>query len=698
MSNNSTEEAQKRELRNRRSFSFRLNSFFFLTFFVFSLLIVKLAYLQFVNGSDLKQQEEQIATRDVSIPPIRGNIYDASGQPIAYSTSTQSLYYTLEPGTKEEDGRALAEKLVEIFNKYGDKSQPALTAEEVFDDMDFGGKVHLPYQQRRIKSGLTDAEIAYFSEHRDEFKGIDIVEESIRQYSKDKVAVQLVGYMKQLSGATTLDKYKTINDGQTDPTLTYLDSEEVGFDGLELMYQDVLRGRNGLKTYPVDSQSRIIGPMQLTKPVKGDNLYLTINKDVQLAAQNAITDQLQKLRTSTNSAERAPNATTGYAVAMEVKTGKVVAMASMPDYDPNIWQGGISQKDYDEIKYFMGNGTIREVQAPYADDKERMKHPSSLVNLGSTQKPLSILLGLNEGLITPTSTFYDPGYFEFGRKGYETKVRNSKSEANGLLTPSRAIAKSSNAFMSAMIGNALYLRDGKKGLDVWDKYMKEFGLGVLTGSGLPGESKGSINYYTEAERGSAQSALIYSSFGQQGRYTVLQLAQYATMLASRGTRLKPQFVDHVTDSDGNTVQSYQPQVISKVDFPTVDWETIEKGMSQVNVQGFDGFPYNFNRKTGTSEQEVGGKIKDNAVFIAYAPAEDPKLAVAVVVPEGGFGGWGAAPIARKIFDAYDAAVGLTDAGPRKPAGSSATTGSASADTTQQNGQSGAGQNVTNTNP
>ncbi|WP_084423206.1 peptidoglycan D,D-transpeptidase FtsI family protein [Cohnella thermotolerans] len=689
MSNDSTEEAQKRELRNRRHFSFRLNLFFFVTFFVFSLLLVRLAYLQFVQGPTLKEKEHQIGTRDVSIPPIRGNIYDSTGQPIAYSTSTQSLYYTLEPGTKEEEGRALAEKLVKVFDEYGDKTKPPLTAEDVFDDMDFGGKVHLPFQQRRIKSGLTEKEIAYFSEHRDEFKGIDIVEESIRQYSPDKVAVQLVGYMKQLQGATSLNKYKNINEGQTDPTLKYLDSEEVGFDGIELMYQDVLRGRNGLKTYPVNNESRIIGPMELTKPVKGDNLYLTINKQVQLATQNAIMSHLEKIRTSSNKAERAPNARTGYAVAMEVKTGKVVAMASMPDYDPNLWQGGISSKEYDAVKYYMGNGAIREVQAPYADDKERLKHPSSLVNLGSTQKPLTILLGLNEKLITPESSFYDPGYFQFGRKGYETRVRNSKSEANGWLTPSKAIAKSSNAFMAGMVGNALYLRDGSDGLDVWDKYMKEFGLGVTTGSGLPGESKGSINYYIEAKRGSAQSALIYASFGQQGRYTALQLAQYATTLASHGTRLKPQFVDHIEDAEGNLVQSYHKEVLNTVSFPKTYWDTIEKGMSQVKVQGFDGFPYNFYRKTGTSEQDVGGGRVENAVFIAYAPAEDPKLAVAVVVPEGGFGGWGAAPIARKIFDAYDEAVGLTDAGPRKASGTSASDSSAATQPVQQDDQAAA---------
>lgn len=690
MSNDRTEEAQKREIRNRRNFSFRLNMFFFVTFFVFSLLIVKLAYLQFVQGPSLKEREHQIGTRDVSIPPIRGNIYDSTGQPIAYSTSTQSLYYTLEPGTKVEEGRALAAKLVEVFNLYGDKTKTPLTVDDVFEDMDFGGRVHLPYQQRRIKSGLTEKEIAYFSEHRDEFKGIDIVEESIRQYSKEKVAVQLVGYMKQLKGATSLKKYKNINEGQTDPTLEYLDSEDVGFDGIELMYQEELRGRNGLKTYPVNNQSRIVGPMELTKPVKGDNLYLTINKQVQLATQDAIMNHLKKINASTNYYEKAPYAKTGYAVAMEVKTGKVVAMASMPDYDPNMWQGGISKKDYDAVKYYMGNGAIREVQAPYEDDKERLKHPSSLVNLGSTQKPLTILLGLNEGLITPHSSFNDPGYFAFGAKGHETKVRNSQNKGNGLLYPWSAIAKSSNAFMAKMVGNALYLRDGKKGLDVWDKYMKEFGLGVTTDSGLPGESAGYINYYKELERGSAQSALIYASFGQQGRYTALQLAQYATTLASHGTRLKPQFVERIEDAEGNLVQPYQKEVLNTVSFPDSFWDTIEKGMSQVSVQGFDGFPYNFYRKTGTSEQDVGGQRVQNAVFIAYAPAEDPKLAVAVVVPEGNFGGWGAAPIARKIFDAYDDAIGLTSAGPRNPAKAATDAANSDASAADQSGQAADG--------
>ncbi|MFD0675106.1 peptidoglycan D,D-transpeptidase FtsI family protein [Cohnella sp. GCM10027633] len=663
---NSTEEAQKREIRNRRHFSFRLNVFFFFTFFVFSLLIVRLAYLQFVEGPTLKEKEHALGNRSVPVPPIRGNIYDDQGSPIAYSTSTQSLYYTLDIKTKEEEGRALAERIVGVFERFGDKTKKPLTVDDVFEDMDLKSKVSYSYMPRRLKSGLTKEEIAYFSEHREQFKGIDVVEESIRQYSTDRIAVQLVGYMKKLKGAMVLDKYKDIQENATEPMLKYLSEEEVGFDGLEFMYQDELRGYNGVKEYPVNKDSEIIGPVKLTKPIKGENLFLTINKDIQSATQRAITEHIQRIRTSTNKWERAEYATTGYAVAMEVETGKIVAMASMPDYDPDVWQGGISQKDLKAIELYQYNGTIRTAPAAIEDDKERANHPSSLVYLGSTQKPLSILIGLNEKLFTPNDRYNDIGYFQFGRVGHEVKIWNSQNKANGSINASQALEKSSNAFMSAMVGSKLVSTKGKESLDIWDNYLKQFGLGVTTGSGLPNESAGVIDYYHEAETASNQSAMVRASWGQQGRYTALQLAQYAAMLANHGKRMKPQFVNEIKDVDGNVTQPYQSEVLNTVDFPEEYWETIEKGMSKVPVQGFEGVPYTFNRKTGTSQQDVGKRAKvENAVFIAYAPADKPKLAVAVIVPDGGFGAYGAAPIARKIFDAYDAKYGL-DGTPRQP--------------------------------
>ncbi|AJY75745.1 peptidoglycan D,D-transpeptidase FtsI family protein [Paenibacillus beijingensis] len=671
------DDPQKRDVVNRRNFSLRLNVFFFAAFFLFSVLIVRLAILQFVEGPSLSKEESSMGTRNVKIPPIRGDIYDSSGYPIAYSTSTQSLYFTIQTGFKTEEAKSLANKLEAAFTKYGNPAK-AMTVDDIIRQMDLGFKQNTVSVPRRIKSGLTNEEIAYFSEHRDEFPSIDIVEESVRNYDKSTIAVQLVGYLKKYRGVKdSVDKYKEMK-AEEDPKLQYLDDEEVGMDGLEMLYQDVLRGKNGLKSYPVNAASRIIGPVQITNPERGDDLYLTLNKNVQMAAEQAITDQLYKLKHATSVPLREGNqATTGYAVAMEVKTGKVIAMASMPDYDPNVWSGGkISQEDLKNIQYFQSNGAIRQVYPPYDDAKQRNRHPSSLVPLGSTQKPLTVLIGLKEDLYSTDFVYHDSGVFSFGKKGYQVSVRNSSNHAYGPIDPAMSIAHSSNTFMSEMIGNKLYMKYGRKGVDIWDGYVKQFGLGVSTESGLPGESKGVVDYYHEADSGSAQSALIYASFGQQGRYTALQLAQYAAALGSRGKRMQPQFVNEIKDADGNVVQSFKPKVLNSVTYPDSYWNEIFRGMSKVSVQGFDGANYSFLRKTGTSEQDVGDRKKvENAVFIALAPAENPVIAVSVVIPDGGFGGYGAAPVARQIIDAYDDYIGLNGT-PRKAANAPASGGAA----------------------
>ncbi|MDQ6419833.1 penicillin-binding transpeptidase domain-containing protein [Paenibacillus sp. LHD-117] len=657
------DDPQKREIDNRRNFSFRLNFFFFITFGLFSLLIVRLAVLQFVEGPTLSAEGLRKSTRNDAIAPIRGNIYDANGYPIAYSTSTQSLYYSIQPGKGYEDkAKATAKQLVEIFTQYGDPKQ-AMTEDDIIRQMDLEFGRNTISTPRRIKSGLTKKEVAYFMENRTDFTGVDIMEESVRNYDKSSIAVQLVGYLKKYKGVRVDNEFYSAKMDETDPALKYLEEEEVGLDGLEFMYQDVLRGKNGLKSYPVNNQEQIIGPMQITNPEKGADLFLTINKNIQLHTEQSIMNHLEKIRKSTNRYEKAEFAQTGFAVAMEVDTGKVVAMASMPDYNPNIWAGGrISPEDYENFSNVLPNGTIRTVYGPYKTKVDRDKHPSSIVPPGSTMKPLSVLIGLQEGLFSPTTRYNDTGLFTYGSKGYETNIRNSQNKSYGSIDGAGGIAHSSNPFMAAMIGNKLYLRgtvNGKSSVEIWDGYMKQFGLGVSTESGLPGESRGIIEYFTEAERGSAQSALIQASFGQQGRYTTLQLAQYTAMLANRGKRIKPQFVNEIKDSEGNLIQGYTPEILNTVDIPEAYWKEIETGMEQVNVQGFEGFGHEFRRKTGTSEQDVSQRTAENAVFIAYAPADNPKLAVAVIVPDGGFGGYGAAPIARQIFDAYDAEIGLT---------------------------------------
>ncbi len=652
----------------KRHFAIRLNVFFFSTFILFSILVLNLAYLQFVKNDEMAKKEDNSSTFSTQIVPIRGNIFDRSGYAIAYTESTQSLYFRVEPGRSADSVVQLAYDLADLFIKNGDPSKPIITSEEIIKRMDVGYDLNKDFIKspvltsvpRRIKEGLSQREIAYLLEHKDELKGLEITEESIRKYDTNTIATQLIGYMREHSVAKNqlvsyLGRYK---DGNRE----YTDGEYVGFDGLEFLYQDVLRGKNGSKTYPINAKEQITGQVEIEFPQKGNNLTLSLHKDVQLLTEQAIIDHIEWMKSDEARLLKTPyqgkEAVAGYAVAMEVKTGHVVAMASMPDYDSNVWRGGINQTDLNLIRQKLENGTIRE-RRPDIPIEDMGKHPSSLVPLGSTIKPLTVLVGLNEGLITPQTRYQDTGQFIYGRD--LSRIRNSGSHAYGSLTPSTAIEKSSNTFMSAMIGNKLYLSNRiEEPLDVWDSYMKRFGLGVLTESGLPGEQNGIIEYYETVKNSSEQAALVFASFGQQGKYTTLQLAQYVTMLANRGKRLKPQFVTKITDYEDRVVEEFtEPIILNKVDLPDEYWEIIEKGMLS-GVKGFDGFPYEFRRKTGTSESDIAGQKLDNAVFIAYAPAENPTLAVAVVVPEGGFGGQGAAPIARQIFDAYDKYIGLVD--------------------------------------
>ncbi|GJM72731.1 hypothetical protein HMSSN036_49470 [Paenibacillus macerans] len=216
--------------------------------------------------------------------------------------------------------------------------------------------------------------------------------------------------------------------------------------------------------------------------------------------------------------------------------------------------------------------------------------------------------------------------------------------------------------MVNMVGERLYNKYRAKGIDVWDSYMKQFGLGVSTGVDLPQEYLGKLEYMNDKE--TALSRLAYASFGQQGKYTTLQLAQYTATLATRGKRMEPHLVSKITDSAGNVVQEFAPKVLNEVKFNNAYWKEVIAGMSTDVNFAFSGFPYDFARKTGTSEQWGAGRNRDNGVFIAFAPRENPKLAVAVVIPEGGFGAYSAAPVARKIFDAYDQEYGL-DGVPKK---------------------------------
>ncbi|KOR82612.1 peptidoglycan D,D-transpeptidase FtsI family protein [Paenibacillus solani] len=641
-------------------FNLRVNVFFFSTFIIFCVIIIRLAILQFVEGPELKELETGGQVKNFPLQPIRGSIIDASGTPIAYSTPSQALYLTLlkdysssERGKKNRpEIQKLAEEMVKVFDKYGDPKADKLTVDDVIKAMDLEFNKQPGYEPRRIKADLSTKEVAYFMEHKSEYPGVEVVEESQRQYNPDKIAVQTIGYLREFRGNKTLDKYKEIdekNKTQKDPGLIYTEQEKVGVDGLEMMFQDELRGKNGYIGIPINPQNMASGVPTMVAPEKGYNIHSTIHKDIQKVAQQAILDQLKWLHTNTVSGKTHPNAQTGYAVAMEVDTGNIVAMASMPDYDPNVWENGTD--DWETVMKYYGNGTI----SPYNSGRSG-NNLESVVLLGSTVKPLSVLIGLNEKLFGPNDYYYDGGAAFFGKDN--SRVRNSGGKAYGSLNARKAIEHSSNAFMVDWVGERLYNKYGPESVGKWDEYMKKFGLGVSTESGLPKEHKGIIEYTNIEQAGSYLAAMAYASFGQSGKYTTLQLAQYASTLANQGERIRPQLASKIVDQDGNVIKEFKREILNKEEFPQQYWNEVIAGMNTQGLRAFEDFKYDFARKTGTSEQLVGGRMIENGVFIAFAPRQNPKLAVAVVIPEAGFGSQSAAPVARKIFDAYDEIYGL----------------------------------------
>ncbi|MDN4089910.1 peptidoglycan D,D-transpeptidase FtsI family protein [Paenibacillus polymyxa] len=658
----------------------RTNLLFFSVFVLFALIITRLAVLQFIQSEELKGQQQSINTKNVPLTPSRGTIYDSTGKVrLAYSTPMQSLYVTLpkdyskrtEKDRKPADKllpelNAFADKLASKLNELGHSEGERLDAKEIIQRLDPDYIQYRGFTPRLVKSDLSQKEIAYFLEHRTEFPGVEVIEESVRHYDPDRVAVQTIGYMYKFKGArANRPKYKELYEANSEvlrPEEVYSESETVGYDGLELQYQDELRGKNGYKTVEVNPRSMPEGIRSITPPAKGHHLYSTINKEIQQKTEQAIMDQLRWLRTHAVSGKLHPDATTGFAVAMEVETGHIVAMASMPDYDSNVWKtGSASPSVYDDIQHKMGNGTIKSVPSGKVGP-----HPESSVLLGSTIKPLTVLIGLKENLFSPGQTYQDTGSAYYG-KNRSSRVGNSGGHVYGSLTPSRAIEVSSNTFMVDMIGKPLYAKYGSnagmhQGIDVWDKYMKQFGLGVPTEVDLPGEWAGRLEYTSKHE--SALTRLVQASFGQQGKYTAMQLAQYTTVLATKGKRMQPHLVSKIVDDQGNLVREFKPKVLNEVAFSDTYWNTVIRGMA-TDVKAFNGFPYDYARKTGTSQQVVGRTVKDNGVFIAFAPRQNPKLAVAVIIPEGGFGATSAGPVARKIFDAYDEVYGL-DGIPKKP--------------------------------
>ncbi|WP_082129844.1 peptidoglycan D,D-transpeptidase FtsI family protein [Aneurinibacillus tyrosinisolvens] len=670
----------------------RLNVLLVLVFLIFALVIFRLSYVQIVKGEQYSQEATAKSDIRIPIPALRGNIYDRFGNLIVHSSGSFTAIFEHKDYMTKEYYLELVTKLEKVLK--------GTTKEDLLKKMDVGyelknGKLErVPRQtskflERDLKHDLSQQEIAYLAEHRSELGGITVATKPIRKYDPKQVAVQAIGYVRPFNVAVSdSSKIKFYMD-QKD---FYLPTQTVGFDGIERSYEKDLRGENGYRVYQVAANQTILQEISEMPPKQGNNLYLTIDERVQLETRDFIKNFLPKLRATGKNASNAKNA---YAVAMEVKTGKIVAMVSYPEYDPTIWTNGPDKNTYYANMYSITNGTIREathdVRPKTGKDaeKEAQKHPGSIVPTGSAIKPATVLLGLSEGLITPYDYWPDPGVYVYGRSD---KVRNDSGHNYGMLTPQIALQKSSNTYM-ARIGEAFSKKYHKKSAAILQNYLHSFGLGTSTGVDLPGENTGNEDYINMNKEYGSLAAMVQASFGQQERYTAMQLAQYVATVANKGARMKPQLVDRVVDKNNKVVRPYKPEILSTLKEPDLYWRTVQQGMGLVTSPGgtasgiFSGFPYKVAAKTGTSQQDIyieadkyidkkTGKEKshwkkynavNNGVFISFAPLDNPKLAVAVIVPEGGYGASSAGAIARAVYDSYDKHIGLGADKPYAPA-------------------------------
>ncbi|WCK56342.1 penicillin-binding protein 2 [Aneurinibacillus sp. Ricciae_BoGa-3] len=648
----------------------RFNLLLFLAFFSFSIIILRLAYIQIANGSQYTEIANQKSNIKMVIPAMRGNIYDRRGNMIATSKGTYTAVF------KETDRMTKVE-----FLKLATKLEPVLGMDrkKILNLMDCGWKMQngcmvetgrqmSKFSTKDLKYDLSPHQIAFLSEHRLDFPGVHVEVKPIRVYNEKQVAVQTVGYVRKYGVA------------QTSRIIDYMDKTDlvepdqmVGFDGVEFSYEKYLQGKNGSHLYQITADQQIQKEIGQIIPQQGNSLFLTLDERVQLESRDFIKRFLPALKNKGSNHPR-----TAYAVAMEVKTGKIVAMISYPEYDPNIWTKNLlDTNDYNQIQYSLLNGTIRS--APYDvrpltgkdAETEVAKHPSSLVPTGSVIKPATLMMGLGEKIISPQDKWLDQGDYHYGRGS--DSVHNDSYDIYGFLTPQKALEKSSNTYV-ARIGDLTQQKYGKKAISIMKTYHQAFGLGVKTKVDLPFESKGIQDFLTMDKVYGSLAAMVQSSFGQQTHYTVLQLAQYAATLANNGIRIQPQIVDRIVDRNGNTVRRFNPQVLSRFYEPDIYWKTIREGMGRVSKNGtagrvFAGFPFHIAAKTGTSDQDIFVKSTDsnnwykygsasNGVFISYAPIDRPKLAVAVVVPEGGYGAGSAAVIARQVYESYNRNIGL----------------------------------------
>ena len=584
-------------------------------FIAFSFLFFRLVYLQLWRYQEFNAQAESNRTAIVPIVPNRGVIMDRNGVVLATNYSAYTLEIT--PSKIEAPLDEVIESLSELIDIQGrDKRRFKRLREE-----------SKSCESVPIRTRLSDEEVARFAAQRFRFPGVEIRARLFRNYPYNDVASHVIGYIGRIN---TAEKEKL---EESEHAGNYRGTDFIGKLGVEQSYERQLHGQTGVHEMETSAGGRAVRRLRSSPAIPGNTVVLSI--DIKL--QKLVEDLYGNRR--------------GALVAIDPQTGEVLSFVSKPTFDPNQFVEGI---DADNWKLLN-----ESPDKPLLNRALRGTYPP-----GSTYKPFMSLAALNTGKRSPTQFISDPGFFMFG----DHRFRDDKEGGHGTVDMHKSIVQSCDTYY--------YLLARDMGVDMIHDQMKELGFGQMTGIDIAGEARGILpstqwkrsSYKRPEQQRWYSGETISLGIGQgYNSFTMLQLAQAVATIANNGTRRKPHLVREVVDVETRVAQAVTLDAPTPLSFQAEHIETVKKAMVGVNIEGtsassFMGASYTSGGKTGTAQvftikqnekyvaSKIDERLRDHALFIAYAPAEDPKIALAMVVENAGFGAQNAAPIARRVFD------------------------------------------------